>query len=113
MEQFLAISFALSCLWPGLAEVADTVSIKPGMPFVEARKHLIDHRWKPRKTPNTTERFAVAKMLLRQGVSEVESCSVDSFCIFRYVKGRQCLKLVAHGETLQDLTVVQWDHVCP
>lgn len=87
--------------------------IAQGMTFSDARKILIQQRWKPVKAKRVTEPFAVEKALLHRGVIEVESCSVDSFCIFRYSKGKQCMKLVARGESLADLTVLLWDYRCP
>lgn len=94
----------------GFANAA--VSLEKGMPFTHARKQLLYQRWKPVKSPRT-EHLAVDRALLKQRIVEVESCSVDSFCIFRYAKGTQCLKVVAQGETLRDLVIVGWDMACP
>ena len=94
----------------GVANVG--VILENGIPFMHARKQLLDQRWKPVKS-SQTEHLAVDRALLEQHIVEVESCTVDSFCIFRYTKGTKCLKVVAQGETLPDLLIVGWDVACP
>ena len=89
----------------------DTV-LEKGRPFTEVRAHLLSQRWKPVKSLRT-EHLAVDRALLEQRIVEVESCTVDSFCIFRYAKGTKCLKVVAQGESLHDLLTVIWDLACP
>lgn len=86
--------------------------LEKGMPFTEVRTHLLNQRWKPVKSLRT-EHLAVDRALLERHIIEVESCTVDSFCIFRYTKGTKCLKVVAQGESLQDLLIVSWDLACP
>ncbi|MDQ2820843.1 MAG: hypothetical protein M3Y65_10680 [Pseudomonadota bacterium] len=86
--------------------------LEKGIPFTEVRTHLLSQRWKPVKSLRT-EHLAVDRALLERHIIEVESCTVDSFCIFRYTKGTKCLKVVAHGESLQELLIVGWDLACP
>lgn len=86
--------------------------IEKGMPFSQARKLLLKQNWKPTRTIRNTEHFAVDKALLEKNIVEVDFCTVDSFCVFRYTRHGQCLKIVAHGEELNTLTVSGWDSSC-
>lgn len=86
--------------------------LKKGMPFTQVRAHLLSQRWKPVESLRT-EHLAVDRALVEQRIVEVESCTVDSFCIFRYTKGTKCLKVIAQGESLHDLFIVSWDLACP
>ena len=95
------------------AYASDEVPLKKGMTFISARRLLLRQQWRPKKTTRTTEHFAVDKALLKQHIIEVEVCTVDSFCIFRYMRDGECLKLVAHGEDLDGLAVSSWDSSCP
>jgi hypothetical protein len=103
----------IAFLYNAAAYASNEVPLKKGMSFVSARRLLLKQQWRPQKTMRTTEHFAVDKALLKQHIVEVEVCTVDSFCIFRYVKNGKCLKLVAHGEDLNGLTVSTWDNSCP
>ncbi|WP_332878056.1 hypothetical protein [Massilia sp. S19_KUP03_FR1] len=94
----------------GVANIG--VVLEKGMPFTQVRKQLLDQRWKPVRSQQT-EHLAVDRALLERHIVEVESCTVDSFCIFRYTKGTKCLKVVAQGETLPGLLIVGWDMACP
>ena len=107
------VGVVFSIILAGGVYAADVVPLQKGMSFTSARRLLLKQQWRPQKTTRTTAHFAVDKALLRQHIIEVEVCTVDSFCIFRYTRNGQCLKLVARGEDLNGLTVATWDNSCP
>ena len=112
MTRPLLLSIMTLFLVPAISNASD-IPLKKEMPFIEARKALLLHHWKPQKTKRQTEHFAVDKMLLKKNIVEVDICTVDSFCIFNYKKNNECLKVVAHGENLNDLIITNWDFSCP
>lgn len=112
MNRILLFLIGALLLVSGICDASDII-IKKGISFVSARKILLLDHWEPQQSKRQTERFPIDKMLYRQKIIEVDICSVDSFCIFRYKKNGDCLKLVAHGEKLEDLKVTGWDFSCP
>lgn len=112
MTRSLLLAIMTLLLAPTICNASD-IPLKKDMPFTEARKALLKHHWKPQKTKRQTEHFAVDKILLKKKIIEVDICTVDSFCIFNYKKNNECLKVVAHGENLNDLTITNWDSSCP
>jgi hypothetical protein len=65
---------------------ATNVPIKKGMSFLNARKALIKHGWKPNVT-NETELVGTETILKNMGISEVERCTQGvQYCEFNYKK---------------------------
>ncbi len=101
----------LFCVVSFSAQAVD-VPIKEGMPFVSARKALINSGWKP--NPTYAGEFGVESILVRKGYSEIESCTEGvRYCSFNYIKDGVCLGVGAVGEEVKGMKVYAWAFKCP
>ncbi len=88
------------------------VPIKEGMPFVSARKALINNGWKP--NPTYSGEFGVESVLVKKGYTEIESCTEGvRYCSFNYVKDGVCLGVGVAGEEVGGMKVYSWAFKCP
>lgn len=101
----------LLCCASALSHATD-IPIKERMPFVNARKALIENGWQP--NPTYTGEYGVESILQRKGFSEVESCTVGlQFCSFNYVRNGVCLGVATVGEEVKDMKIHSWNFKCP
>jgi hypothetical protein len=90
-----------------------------GMPFLDARKLLIQEGWQPVKTAKS--HLLAEKYFDALHIIEVESCAADApTCMLNYKKGDTCLSLITNGAEIshtQDIKkqtyVSSWDYTCP
>lgn len=89
--------------------------LKPGMPFLSARRAIIKSGWRPLDLKRTwtadeaPDCGLLECVLHRRGVIELEGCPTDRpVCVFYYRKGASWLQLMAHGEDLTDLKIYYW-----
>lgn len=104
---FLAIALAVA------ASPSDLP--RPGQAFVQAAKALRSAGWQPAPAAHLAggEYFGLDRVLVEHGYPEVDSCSVDTAnCIFQYVRGNQCQRLLTQGEKLKDIVVVSASQEC-
>lgn len=94
--------------------------LRPGMPFLEARKQVIAGGWKPLdlkktwKADETADCDLLDCQLHRKGVIEVEGCPTDKpVCTFYYFKGKSWLQLMATGEEMKTLKIYYWSTQAP
>ena len=86
------------------------------MSFLDARSALQRDNWKPVDvhTKDGYEFIGVEKKLKDQNIDEVESCAMDAaLCIFNYRRNERCLRLMTHGEEINDMRVRSWSYRCP
>lgn len=103
-------------LWFGcpLAWSADHPALTNGEKFTTARRALIAAHWQPVVPKSRLELIGIETHLLRNGIREFESCSVDGegYCIFRYRRGPHCLTVLTAGENLEFMRVTSWRTEC-
>ncbi|WP_233863505.1 hypothetical protein [Paraburkholderia adhaesiva] len=89
-------------------------NLKIGMNFLQARKLLIRNGWHPEKShPPYGERLGVENLLIKEGVTEVENCAMDSaLCIFHYKKKNRCLEIITKGEIVKSMEISSFSHSC-
>ena len=95
--------------------------LKKDMRFSSARAALLRHGWQPLRmhaaSVAASEREVLEKTLIRHGIVEVDSCSVDagSLCNFFYKRDDSCMRVMTRGEQLKDLRVRYWETLsaCP
>ncbi|CAB5723839.1 Uncharacterised protein [Delftia tsuruhatensis] len=104
------------CLLLGpVASDAKPLRIKQGMPFTEVRQQIILSRWvpDPARESRDSEPIGVERLLIDQGITEVEFCAIDqALCTFKYRKKKACLQVTTRGEELPDMTVLRWTYHC-
>ena len=94
---------------------AESLKLKKGMSFTEARKQILEARWQPdpASASRETAPIGVENVLLEAGISEVEFCAMDqALCTFKYKKANACLRLTTQGEELEDMAVLKWTYRC-
>jgi hypothetical protein len=109
-------------LWLGffVPAVLHAKELEIGMPFMDARKLLIQEGWQPIKTVQLN-RTGAEKHFYTLHIMEVENCAADApYCAFRYKKGDTCLFLITDGAEIngtRDITkqtyVSSWAYTCP
>lgn len=94
--------------------------LKPGMPFLSARRAILKSGWRPldlKKTWSADEEPDCGLLecqLHRRGVVELEGCPTDRpVCVFYYRKGTSWLQLMTLGEELNNIKVYYWAHQAP
>lgn len=105
---FLAITLAVAASASGDLP-------RQGQSFVQAAKTLRSAGWQPAPAAHLAsgEYFGLDRELVEHGYPEVDSCSVDTAnCIFQYVRGNQCQRLLTQGEQLKDIVIVSASQEC-
>ncbi|WP_256585255.1 MULTISPECIES: hypothetical protein [unclassified Pseudomonas] len=106
------VACILLCCVSFFANATD-VPIKKGMSFLNARKALIKHGWKP-GLPNEMQPAGTAVILKNMGISEIERCTQGvQYCEFNYKRNKECLGITTTGEEVKDLIVDGWGFKCP
>ncbi|ROM94671.1 hypothetical protein BK658_17620 [Pseudomonas brassicacearum] len=83
------------------------------MSFLNARKALIKHGWKP-SLANEMQPVGTAVILKNMGISEIERCTQGvQYCEFHYKKNNVCLGITTTGEEVKNLVIDAWDFKCP
>ncbi|PMY47738.1 hypothetical protein C1X69_12960 [Pseudomonas sp. FW305-67] len=83
------------------------------MSFLNARKALIKHGWKP-SLPNEMQPVGTAVILKNMGIIEVERCTQGvQYCEFNYKKNKTCLVVSTTGEEVKDMIIHGWGFKCP
>ncbi|MGF6404234.1 hypothetical protein [Pseudomonas sp. PDM07] len=102
---------SLFCCASFFANATD-VPIKEGMPFLKARKALIQNGWKP--NPTYSGEFGVENIIMRNGFKEIESCTEGvRYCSFNYIKNETCLGVGTVGEKIKEMKIYSWNFKCP
>lgn len=99
-----------------VADAAEVVRIQKEMPFLAARRQLIQDKWHPVDVHKNEpyELMGVEHDLARLGIREFESCSIDySNCILHYRRRGECLTVYSIGEKVEFMKVVGWSSACP
>lgn len=94
---------------------AESLKLRKGMSFTEARKQILESRWQsdPASASREAAPIGVERVLLEEGISEVEFCAMDqALCTFKYRKENACLRLTTQGEELKDMAVLKWTYRC-
>jgi hypothetical protein len=94
--------------------------LKPGMPFLSARRAILKSGWRPldlKKTWRADEGPDCGLLecaLHRRGVIELEGCPTDRpVCVFYYRKGKSWLQLMTLGEEFDHIKVYYWARQAP
>lgn len=106
----------LLCLMTIFSILAKANEIETGMPLTVARKLLIAEKWQPVNV-HKDEKYkyiGIEKILIKKNLKELENCAIDRpYCIFNYKKADKCLRLIAFGEKIKDMKIVEWKNDCP
>jgi hypothetical protein len=110
-KRLLIFFFAL----PSIA-YAVSGSLHKDSPFTATRAMLLKEKWKPINV-HAHDDYAlmgVEHELVRMGIKEFDSCSIDnSSCVMRYKRGYECLTVFTVGEKIKYMKVVGWNDECP
>ena len=90
--------------------------IHEGQTFMAARQALLKNRWRPIPIHTRPDQAneGVEKRLIKRGIYEFDSCSMDSSrCILFYERRAHCLRVDTIGERVEIMTIVQWSDECP
>ncbi len=94
--------------------------LKPGMPFLSARRAIIKSGWRPLDLKRTwtadeaPDCGLLECVLHRRGVIELEGCPTDRpVCVFYYRKGRSWLQVMTLGEEFGHIDVYYWANQAP
>jgi hypothetical protein len=94
--------------------------LKPGMPFLSARRAILKSGWRPldlKRTWTATEEPDCGLLecaLHRLGIIELEGCPMDRpVCVFYYIKGKSWLQVMTLGEEFDRITVYYWANQAP
>ncbi len=117
MRRHTAVIFLFFLLLiSGSSACAADIGLRVGMPFLEARSVLQKAHWMPVDvhTNDGYEFIGVERKLKDRNIDEVESCAIDAaICIFNYRKNQECIRLLTHGEEINDMRVRSWSNTCP
>jgi hypothetical protein len=96
--------------------VVHAKELRKGMPFIAARKLLIQKGWRPinvHEGENSRYMGGIDGTLIDADILEVESCAMDkALCIFNYKKGNKCIRVFTQGEEIKDIRVTHWKFEC-
>ena len=94
---------------------AHSEGLAKGNSFLAARQFLIKHGWHPVVSHKShgDASIGVENVLIKSHILEVETCAIDkALCIFNYVKGNRCLRVIAQGEAISDMYINSWKDSC-
>ena len=97
---------------------ADPWEPEEDMSFIQARKQILAHGWKPvneaSKREPGTEYESLERQVLARGWREMSFCYPTglSMCTFFYTKKNECMTVTTTGEQIRDLELYQWSDDC-
>jgi len=106
--------FGVMAVLLGALNIAHAENLRIGMNFLQARKMLIHDGWHPIKSPVPEGGYiGTENLLIKSGITEVESCAMDSaLCIFHYKKKSSCLEVTTKGEAVKSMEIFSLSHSC-
>jgi hypothetical protein len=115
MAARLTKTFGAVVVLLGALNVAHAENLRIGMDFLKARKILIRDGWHPEKSRRPEGGYiGTENLLIKNGITEVESCAMDSaLCVFHYKKKNRCLEVTTKGEAVKSMEIYSLSHSCP